>query len=458
MAPLNLPRRSTATLGSIYATLGLKDMPFPSNGFVNPHSPDPKINGAIYAESSAKATIAKFESLLIRPDDFLNRAQLAYLWAKGDSETGRGVGKTALLQYFRQRINKDWGNTEFRGKFSAVVIYVGFKSQVDRRYMEQLALSGLVDVCKNGVLEASRAALRLEALPEDKAELILIDESQGEPGAGSLLKDDILAKHGVEPTKLDEAVAKTLIAAGVESIVAHHLARGTFEDYLRDLRKDKQLEPLYVPRDTKILEYSRTLLFNDIVNYLRAAGYGGGYLFIDDIENLVDQMARKERIEFAKEFGLCTVRPGYANTAYRFFSCVLTTHQQASSYLAIAWGEAGLAAVGRLDPGSQNSVELPFPSKDQARDIIVAHLDYYRMNPEKKRSIEPFTEDGLDELLGAPTSVHPRTTLSRAAAVIQYAVDKKLTSINGDAVKAATVGVSTQVAAPDFSDGIEGAG
>jgi hypothetical protein len=96
------------------------------------------------------------------------------------------------------------------------------------------------------------------------------------------------------------------------------------------MRRDGALEPLYVPRDTKILDYSRTLLFNDIVRYLRAAGYGGGYLFIDDIENLVDQMARRERIEFAKEFGLCTVRPGYANTEYRFFSNVLTTHQQAS--------------------------------------------------------------------------------------------------------------------------------
>jgi hypothetical protein len=457
MPSINLPKKSTTSMGSIYAPLGLKDMPFPSNGFVNPHSPDPKINGAIYAVSTAKETIAKFESLLIRPDDFPNRAQLAYLWAKGDSETGRGVGKTALLQYFRQRINKDWGNTEFNGKFLAAVIYVGFKSQVDRRYMEQLALSGLVDVCKNGVLEASRAVLRLNAMPEDKAELVLSDDSEGEAGADNLLKDQILTKHGVDPVKLDDSVAKTLIAGSVEAVVARQLARGTFEDYLRSMRKDGQLEPLYVPRDTKILEYSRTLLFNDVVNYLRAAGYGGGYLFIDDIENLVDQMARKQRIEFAKEFGLCTVRPGYANTAYKFFSCVLTTHQQASSYLAVAWGEAGLAAVGRLDPGSQNSVELPFPSKDQAKDIIVAHLDYYRLNEKEKGSIKPFTPDGIDELLGAPAAVHPRTTLSKAANVVQYAVDKKLTSINREAVKAATASVPNQVAAPDFSDGIEGA-
>ena len=57
-----------------------------------------------------------------------------------------------------------------------------------------------------------------------------------------------------------------------------------------------------------------------MVNYLRAADFVGGYLFIDDIENLVDQMARKARIEFAKEFALCTVRPGYSNTEHSFFS------------------------------------------------------------------------------------------------------------------------------------------
>jgi hypothetical protein len=44
------------------------------------------------------------------------------------------------------------------------------------------------------------------------------------------------------------------------------------------MRKDGALEPLYVPRDTKILDYSRTLLFNDVVKYLRAAGYAGGCL------------------------------------------------------------------------------------------------------------------------------------------------------------------------------------
>ena len=451
---LHLPKKSTGDVRSKYEPLGLRDMPFPSGGFVDPYTPDPRTNGSIYAVSTAKEAIKKFEKLLIRPDDFPNRVPLAYLWSKGDSESGRGVGKTALLQYFRQRVNNDWGNTEFNGQFSAAVVYVSFKSQVDRLYMEQLAFSALVDVCKNGVLEASRAALRLGALSEEKATAILTNQD-GTQLPENLLDDSILEANEVNPSKLDEEVASTLISEGVEAPVARVLSRGEFETYLRSMRKDGSLEPLYVPRDTKILDYSRTLLFNDIVHYLRAAGYGGGYLFIDDIENLVDQMARKERIEFAKEFGLCTVRPGYANTAYKFFSCVLTTHQQASVALSQAWGEAGLAAVGRLDPNSPNSVELPFPSKDQGREIIVAHLDYFRLDGKDKGTIKPFDQAGMDALLG-DTTVHPRATLSRAANIVLYAVEKGLTLIDADCVKAAA-DANTQATMPDLTEGIDGA-
>jgi hypothetical protein len=292
-------------------------------------------------------------------------------------------------------------------------------------------------------------------MPEEKVEGVLEDSSESTTGPDNLLNDIVLTKHGIDPVKIDEKVTSVLISAGVEVPVAHVLAQGVFEEYLRSMRKDHLLEPLYVPRDTKILDYARTLLFNDIVNYLRAAGYGGGYLFIDDIENLVDQMARKERIEFAKEFGLCTVRPGYANTTHRFFSSVLTTHQQASVSLSQAWGEAGLAAIGRLDPGSPNSVELPFPSKEQARGIIVAHLDYFRSDKKDTGSIKPFTQEGIDALL-AGQIVHPRATLSTAAKVVQYAADKGMTSIDAACVKAAGES-KPQAAAPDFSEGIEGA-
>lgn len=452
---VTLPSRSQATAESPYRRLGLRDLPFPSEPVANPYSHDPRQNGAIYAESPVAAEIEKFEQLLICPDDFANRERLAYLWSKGDHQSSRGMGKTALLRYFRQRINRDWGATEFKGQFSAAVIYVSFPSQVDRRHIEQLAWSALVDICKNGVLEASRASLRLAAMDDAQANAVLTN-SDGSQQPGNLLDDTILRSQGLDPEALDAGIARQLREWGIPLDRAQALAKGIFEDYLRSLRRDGNLDPFYVPRDTKGLDYSRALLFNDIVHYLRAAGFSGGYLFIDDIENLVDRMARRHQLEFAKEFGLCTVRPGYANTEQHFFSSVLTTHQQASGKLSIAWGEAGLAAFARLDPTSPNSVELPLPSEDQARDIIVAHLDHYRIDQGGAGTIKPFTEDGIRVLLGEQSMLHPRILLSNAANILRKAAADKATDIDAATVRSAIDG-SPMIATPDFSEGLDDA-
>ena len=112
-------------------------------------------------------------------------------------------------------------------------------------------------------------------------------------------------------------------------------------------------------------------------------------------------------------------------------------------------------SVGEGCLSSPNSVELPFPSKEEAKDIIVAHLDYFRTNNDELGSIKPFTRDGIDALLAGQT-VHPRATLSNAAKVVQYAADQKATSINAECVRAAGES-NVQAATPDFTEGIEGA-
>ena len=117
---------------------------------LDPYRNDPRRDGSIYAQSPVQGALEKFERLLIRPNDFLNRARIASLWAAGDSISGRGMGKTALLRFFQQRINSDYGRTQFEGQFSAAVIYVAFPDQVGRRWMEQLEWAALVDTCQNG--------------------------------------------------------------------------------------------------------------------------------------------------------------------------------------------------------------------------------------------------------------------------------------------------------------------
>ena len=139
-------------------------------------------------------------------------------------------------------------------------------------------------------------------------------------------------------------------------------------------------------------------------------------------------MARRHQLEFAKELGICTVRPGYANSAYGFFSCVLTTHDSVIRRLSAAWDEAGLSSFARLDPDAPTSVELPLPTPDQATAIITAHLDHYRLDHGEDGSIKPFTDDGLDALI--QKGQLPRELLSNAAHTFMLAAEKGVSSVD----------------------------
>ena len=442
--------KRTSPQSSPYAIFGLSDLPFPTEPVIRPQSTDPRENGAIYAQGPVKAEIRKFEQLLTF--DFRNRNRIVTLWSKSDVESGRGMGKTALLRFFQSRINPDWGSTEFDGEYAAAVIYVSFPEQIGRYHMEQLAWSALVDICRNKVLDSARMFLRYQNMTESQVESIV--QANGDESYANLLDDDILVANGVSPDAINSGVQRKLVNEGIGNEVAAALAGGYFEDYLRGLRRDGNLEPYYVPRiTTGSLALSRVLLFNHVVNYLRAGGFDGGYLFIDDIENLVDQMTRRQRLEFAKEFGLCTVRPGYANTTHRFFSSVLTTHQQTATALSQAWNEAGMGAMVRLDPNAPTSVELPLPSRDQAQEIIIAHLDHFRINPDDAGSMKPFTQDGLGTLVGI--SQHPRALLMSAANVVRQAAGMGVSSIDAGFVNQALDGEGTgAMPERDFTGGI----
>lgn len=115
-----------------------------------------------------------------------------------------------------------------------------------------------------------------------------------------------------------------------------------------------------------------------------------------------------------------------------------------------------MAAIARLDPSSPNSVELPLPSKDQAREIIIAHLDHFRINGAEKGSVKPFTDDGIEALLKSKQMLHPRLMLSSASQVVYNAAQAGKTEIDGDLVNAA-LDTKPVIQTTDVSEGIDGA-
>ena len=176
------------------------------------------------------------------------------------------------------------------------------------------------------------------------------------------------------------------------------------------------MRPYYVQRETKGLKQARDILFNDLVRFLKEAGFAGAYLFIDDIENLTDQMANKETIEFAKELGQCLARPNWASADMRFFSFVLTTHIQAARKLAKGWGEAGLQGLARMDATADTSVKVPLPSEDGALEMLAEYIKCHRLpGKEGLGRLHPFTEAAARKLVtGVKPALHPRTFLQKA--------------------------------------------
>jgi len=415
---------------SPYSQLRLTNNPFLQDPIIRPRSKDPRANGSIFADGCRREVISRFEKLLIK--DFDNRARLSLLWSDGDKESGRGTGKTALLRHFQHRINHDWGQSEFR-RFNAAVIYVAFPDQVDRLYSEQLAWAALVDVHESGLIRAAAASIRIPILEKkwpDAAKKIVADveqhEKEGKEWYGLVLSNDYLSQYSVDGEELSRDVIEDLVDAEIDEVVAEALSSDGLCDYLRTLRRDGQVRPYWVSRDTKGLGMAKHLLFDQLVRFLDKTGFHGAYLFVDDIENLTDQMSNKQSIEFAKELGLTCLRPGRAAGDLRYFSAVLTTHQQAATKVARGWSEAGLQAVARLDPTAETSIRVPLPNEDGALEMMAAYIEKHRSAGPPVDRLHPFTEGGARKLVsGVQPPLHPRTFLQKAHFAVKQAAEDK---------------------------------
>ena len=425
---------------SPYAPLRLTNNPFLQDPIIRPRSKDPRANGAIFADGCRREVISRFEKLLIK--DFDNRARLSLLWSDGDKESGRGTGKTALLRHFQHRINRDWGQTEF-GTFNAAVIYVAFPDQVDRLYSEQLAWSALVDASESGLIRAAAASIRIPVVEKrwpDAGKKIVVDveqyEKEGKDWYGLLLSNDYLSQYGVDGDELGRNIIEDLVDVDVDEPVAEALSCDGLIDYLRTLRRDGQVRPYWLSRDTKGLGVAKHLFFDQLVRFLDKTGFPGAYLFVDDIENLTDQMSNKQSIEFAKELGLACLRPGRAAGDLRYFTAVLTTHQQAATKLARGWSEAGLQAVARLDPTAETSIRVPLPTEDGALEMMAAYIEKHRNDGPPVDRLHPFSEQAARNLVsGVQPPLHPRTFLQKAHFAVKQAADEKAERIDVDDIK-----------------------
>lgn len=408
-----------------YAKFKLKDNPFPVDAILAPQSPDPRINGTIFAATIRQDILDDFEKKLIGKTSFNNRYRLGYLWAEGGLEFGRGVGKTALLKYFQRKINADWGFCYFGHKTPVCAFYAA-PPPLREKPLEYICLLALRNFQEIGVLDSIVLTLRWHVIQKGSpgGNLEVIKSAITEKGDNSLLlKDDWLSQQGVDIEVLNEGVIGEMCTKGVDINFARAAARRDIITYLKSFRRDGQINIPHPPRDTLLMSLLKDLFFNQTIRLLESGGFAGAYLFVDDIENVVDQPSRKYREIFAKELGFIQFRMDYDAGIKRFLTIVLTTHDNAAIKLSEAWNLAGLSSSLPMSIDAPNSIKVTAPTFDEIKEIFKAHLLYYRLEGTKCDPLFPFKNQAIDHL-SEKLQHHPRRVLSSANRIIEIGKDR----------------------------------
>ena len=372
-----------------YEIYGLTGNPFPRGGAIlKPEATDPRENGSIFSVNARAIEIKEFEEKFVgTKTSFDDRIRCGFLWAEGDRTTGRGMGKTALAIYMKYRVNDGYGKNYFGAQEKIFCSYISFKEQ----------------------LKSKVAFLYKEAFRS------FINEDLFSYITSCVSKDD-LVKSGVQE-EFAEAVANTSV-----------------KDYLENLSRYR-LEEMSTAWDQKFLVKLSDLFLNQTVRCLKATGFKGGILLIDDIENLTDRSTRAEIENFIKDFGIAFFRAGNEASNSNFFTIILTTHQRSAQKISQAWTVSGLSASFPMVPGGHASLLTRKPDMEQCVDIIDQHLKYYRIKsftpPEE---FYPFKRDAIQTVI-QECDFHPRRFLSGFNRIITEALSKDVKEITSEFVR-----------------------
>ena len=372
-----------------YEIYGLKENPFPRGGAIlKPESKDPRENGSIFSVNAREREIKEFEEKFVGTrTSFDDRIRCGFLWAEGDRTTGRGMGKTALAIYIKHRVNDGYGKNYFGNKDKFFWSYISFKEQL-----------------KSKVAFLYKEAFR-SFINEDLFFYIT-----------SCVSEDDLVKSGVQE-EFAEAVANNSV-----------------KDYLENLSRYR-LEEMSTAWDQKFLVKLSDLFLNQTVRCLKAAGFKGGILLIDDIENLTDRSTRAEIENFIKDFGIAFFRAGNEASNSNFFTIIFTTHQQSAQKISQAWTVSGLSASFPMVPGGYASLLTRKPDMKHCVDIIDQHLKYYRIESfTLLEEFYPFKRDAIETVI-RECDFHPRRFLSRFNRITTEALSKDVKEITSEFVR-----------------------
>jgi hypothetical protein len=379
----------------------LKRVPFPSVSYVSYASKDPLINGSVFARELRERELNQIRHELLLEGFPQQVKRWNWIWARKNMGNSLGMGKTALMAYVCDQINKDFGESFFGHAANWLALYVPV--QPGTRTMDDIAAFALDSFCD----DARGYSLEQRLVARLRHRVIVQNRSRQYPSnlAGIVwhrfLSDAWLTQQGIARATLDADVEQLLQASRVSPKVAKALATGNLRDYLVSLNGSPHLIPVNTGFRTKALG----ILLNDIACAAAAAMIAKLTILLDDFYFVVRALQPAEREPIAAKVRKVAVDGPYESVKQQgLFNWIAVMHTQTAHTFEDAWKKAGMNthAPLRWEDRDNPSVVLRGFSVQQGGVLLREYLRA-KVNrlPQASSEVYPFTESALDAIAQA---------------------------------------------------------
>ncbi len=371
-----------------YDTLEFKHNPFPVDPAVKPYSKDERENGSIYMTDLREEEIQQFNDIVLNSDSKIN------LLMDYAAYRGRGIGKTAFLNYLRKEINKDLGDTFTKGQQVLYAIYVNPGGEKKERKFSHLSRIIYQSIMNDKLLLITFCRLRANSglIPNEILQGVTYDNL-----SETLGNDSWLIQNNIDLQKVDHQVETILNEHGVTFFKS--VEPNLFEHSFINFKKVFSVE------NTELYwkNYGVDFVFSELVRLFKAADFSNIILLFDEAEKIIISQNFGERREFCDNLRYYFIDGSNENATSHFYKLIMTIHPNSQELLLTHWNAAGLDRFSVLGGEGANANTIFFrPLKDKKLAVLLAkeYLTRARTNISNvSDELFPFEEEALEKAI-----------------------------------------------------------
>lgn len=361
-----------------YLALGFTQNPFPVEPTVKPDSDDERSNGSIFLEEIRRDEIDEFKKILVEGN---NKLCVMMDYA---AYRGRGIGKSAYLNYLKRHINQDFGYELTNGTSVLYAIYVAPTADDSNRSLSQITRYAYEFMQKDGIF--FKIFCRLRAMSGFLDELLLTKDNIS---LEDIASDDYLKSNSVDVDGMNNSVKSTIREIGFD--VQYNLFNTfSYEEFERLVCQ--QFTDFQWKRE------GSDFFFNKLERLLKASYFTNCIILLDEAEKLIQHQNFNDRRTFCENVRSYFIDGNTSNALDGFYKMLITLHPNSQELLMPHWSAAGLDRICSLGGSSSNENTIffkPLQDEELQVNLALAYLDHSRADDNEKGKPIPFTREAL---------------------------------------------------------------